>query len=82
MKDIMSKAGIRQTEAALLLQVSRATLNRWYEGKTTKQKTVADRVNKILELVAKATLAGHLPVQDVVGKSRFKAIIAALKSVA
>jgi hypothetical protein len=80
MQTIHEAAGVRPTEAEDLFSVALSTVYRWYKGDAKpKQKMMYDRAVTLTELMATATAAGMLPVQDCTGKNRLIAIKVALR---
>ena len=60
---VVKKAGLSQTEFAMLCGVSRVTTNLWIRGKMKPNRHIADKVKSRLALVGYAVEAGLLPAE-------------------
>lgn len=62
MQKVFFDAGLRVTEAADLLRVSRHALYDWFKGTPARNKFTFDTAIKITKLIGIATKMGHLPL--------------------
>lgn len=67
-------AGITQGEFAKLLKVSRVTVSGWMTGKMGVHEMRKPRVQRLLDVIHKATNNGEFPLHDIPRAGRFDAI--------
>lgn len=60
--DIVRKAGLRPVDLHRLLKITRVTASLWLNGHVQPHALLRNRVNTLLDAVAKAYEAGDLPV--------------------
>ena len=84
LRDILTAAGVRKSEAVELFRVSRSTLDRWLkEDANPKQQMTYNLAVKFANYLADGVLQGLLPTgPDIVGKDRIHAIKTAIRTVA
>lgn len=58
---ILEKAGVRQTEFAKLVGVSKIAVHKWTKGGGI-DKRHSDKINKIMNAIEGATADGYLPI--------------------
>lgn len=75
---VLAKAGVRQTEFAKLVGVSKIAVHKWTKGGGV-DKRHADKIMKLLRTIGAAADSGYLPVNDgIPNDERIKAIQLAL----
>ena len=62
MFEIAKEARLQPHDLAKLLKVSRITVSMWFNGHSKPHRLLADRVEKLIDAIAKAVDAGELPV--------------------
>ncbi len=58
---ILDKAGVRQTEFAKLVGVSKIAVHKWTKGGGV-DKRHSDKISKMLTAIGGATFGGYLPI--------------------
>lgn len=77
----IARAGLTQSEFAVLAQVSRVTVNMWCKSKVHPHRYTEGRVGKLIALMHLAAARGHLPIAAEIDRpARLRAIKAALRA--
>lgn len=67
--ELLKTAGLRVTEVAQLVKVSRPTASNWFRGAHGPHSLVTAELNKLVDAVRQAMEAGELPIPPtVIGK--------------
>jgi hypothetical protein len=56
------KVGVRPSDVAKLLQVSRVAASLWFNGHSDPHRLIAKRVHRLFQAVTSASTAGDLPL--------------------
>lgn len=74
MFDQLKKAGVRATDVARLLQISRVAVSLWFNGHSNPHRLIAKRVDRLVRAVVSAESVGDLPLRDVKRDDRYDAL--------
>jgi transcriptional regulator with XRE-family HTH domain len=79
--EVIKNSGLRQkTELECLLGVTRMSLHKYFNGKSSPREEIATRIAKLTVLIEKLTASGILPLTDKTDEPSRKAIVAKLQS--
>lgn len=76
MFDILETAGLKPSNVAKLLNVSRVAVSLWMNGHSEPHRLIQRRVDRLLSAVKAAVKAGDLPLSDDVPRKNRHAEIA------
>jgi transcriptional regulator with XRE-family HTH domain len=80
--DVIKNSGLRQkNELEGLLGVTRMTLFKYFHGRATPRKEVADRITHLASLINKLTEKGFLPFTEDTDEEDRKVLVGKIKNI-